>query len=153
MLGTKKGDPLSPTLFGIFIEQLHELIQFVHPNIGPLLDNVNVPDIHYADDTTLISLRDPQELQCLLNIRSFFCDMFGFEVHVPIAAIVVFHGPHVTTKQQQGFSWRFKSSNIPIAEDLRYLGMPLHQSKGFDYAVQGFVKDGRNANACTFITL
>ena len=145
LLGTKQGDPLSPTLFGLFIEQLHELIEFLYPNVGPLLDNIHVPDILYADDTTLLSLGNPQELQYLLDALSVFCDLFGFEVNVSKTAIVVFHGAHTQTKQKQDFSWSFKGSNILIAEEFRYLGMLLHQSKDFDYAIQGFVKDGRNA--------
>ena len=43
--GTKQGSRLSPLCFGLFVEQLHELIQMQLPGAGPMVGTIRVPDI------------------------------------------------------------------------------------------------------------
>ena len=43
--GTKQGSELSPLLFGLFIEQLHYLIEEKVPGAGPIIDGLHVADL------------------------------------------------------------------------------------------------------------
>ena len=79
--GTKQGSTLSPLCFGMFIEQLHELITMQLPGAGPMIDGMRVPGIMYADDVKLIAVSDPAELQQLLDVLHLFCTLFGMEVN------------------------------------------------------------------------
>jgi len=73
--GTKQGSTLSPLCFGMFIEQLHELITMQLPGAGPVVDDMRVPDIMYADDVKLIAVHSPAELQQLLDVLHLFCTL------------------------------------------------------------------------------
>ena len=53
---TKQGSELSPLLFGLFIEQLHYLIEAEVPGAGPVIDGMNIPIILYADDLFLMAV-------------------------------------------------------------------------------------------------
>ena len=74
--GTKQGSELSPLLFSLFIEQLHELIAMQLPGAGPCVDGMQVPDIIYADDVKLLAVDDPTALQQLLDVLHLFCCLF-----------------------------------------------------------------------------
>jgi hypothetical protein len=92
--GTKQGSELSPLLFGLFIELLHDMIKLQLPGAGPILGNLRVPDIMYADDVTLVS-SDPVEVQQLLDVLSVFCRIFDMEVNLAPhkTCVVVFRRP------------------------------------------------------------
>ena len=80
--GTKQGSELSPLLFGLFIEQLHELIAMKLPGAGPLIGDMRVPEIMYADDVKLLAVNDPKALQELLDVLHLFCLLFDMEVNL-----------------------------------------------------------------------
>ena len=80
--GTKQGSELSPLLFGLFIEQLHELIAMKLPGAGPLIGDMRVPEIMYADDVKLLAVNDPKALQQLLDVLHLFCRLFDMEVNL-----------------------------------------------------------------------
>jgi hypothetical protein len=80
-VGTKQGSELSPLLIGMFTDMLHELMQMQVPGAGPLLEQLRVPDISYADDVTLIAYDDPAQLQRLLDCLSIFCAIFKMDVN------------------------------------------------------------------------
>ncbi|MCO5581172.1 hypothetical protein L7F22_035050 [Adiantum nelumboides] len=53
-IGVKQGCPLSPTLFGIYIDELSEYVD-TYGNVGSSLAGVMIPLLLYADDVVLIS--------------------------------------------------------------------------------------------------
>src|SRR6185437_4293193 len=80
-VGTEQGSELSPLLFGIFIDLLYELIQLQVPGAGPVVGNLRVSNLMYADDVNLIT-RDPAEMQQLLDCLRVFCYLFDMEVNM-----------------------------------------------------------------------
>ena len=61
-MGNNKGNPLSPTLFGLFIEHLDEMIQCLCPIAGIWLSNKFISNLLHDDDLTLLPEDDSKEL-------------------------------------------------------------------------------------------
>ena len=144
-LGTKQGSELSPLLFGMFIDILHELIRMQVPGAGPVLGNLRVPDITYADDVTLIALDDPQQAQDLLDCLSVFCSIFKMEVnqHELKTCAVVFRCSN--TKIPDGVVLRYRGDVVPFKEQYLYLGVLLHSRKNMKAAADALAASGDRA--------
>lgn len=95
-MGTKQGRELSPLLFGVFMDMLHELIAMRVEGAGPIVRNLNAPDVDYADDVALIpALDDHRQAHCILDCLSLFCYIFGVDVNLRLdkACAVAFCRP------------------------------------------------------------
>ena len=72
-VGVKQGCPLSPTLFGLYIDELSEYIERWGGSGAGLVGTI-IPILLYADDIVLIS-DSPEGLQRHLNaLKSFYTD-------------------------------------------------------------------------------
>ena len=79
--GVKQGDPLSPLLFGLFIEVLHEMLVDLNRDCGVKVLEKCIISLLYADDATLVA-STPQELQRMLQTVECFCDTCGMKVNI-----------------------------------------------------------------------
>ena len=134
-VGTKQGCPLSPTIFGLFIEQFGEMIEQMYPHIGPKIGaNTNVPAVFYADDMSLLAEGEPLDLQLLLNALSLFCKLFDLEVNVDKTYIVIFQpkGGKLPNKFKN-FKWTYEGEQLPVVQEFTYLGNVLHRTQDFKY--------------------
>jgi len=124
--GVKQGCPLSPLLFGVFIDMLHEHLSKVCPHIGvQLLDLYKLCDLFYADDIALIA-QSHEELQALLKALSTFCDDTCMIVNVP------------KTKYSTFMPWRshlvnhepvfFNNMEVGNVQEFTYLGTLMNQN-------------------------
>ena len=141
-MGTKQGGEFSPSLFGIFIEQLHELLSTDTQGKGPIIGSLHVPDLMYADDVGLFA-NSPADLQALLDTLHLFCKLFGMKVNIPKTVIVVFR------KQQQKIPssavWFFDGQQLKVVPDFKYLGIVYHSTKGIRAAVEHLSASGTRA--------
>ena len=79
--GVKQGDPLSPLLFGLFIDEFEAWVKERLPGAGvPLTLEKNVP-LLYADDMVLLG-ESQSSVQELLDLVHEFCVTRGLEVNV-----------------------------------------------------------------------
>jgi hypothetical protein len=144
-VGTKQGSEPSPLLFGMFIDMLHELIQMQVPGAGPLLEQLRVPDISYADDVTLIAYDDPAQSQRLLDCLSIFCAIFKMEVnqHELKTCAVVFRGPN--SRIPSGVVLKYRGVVVPFKECYKCLGVVLHATKRMFVAADALAASGNRA--------
>ena len=92
LTGVKQGCPLSPTLFGLFLDGLFRYISVHCPDIGPVLsDGTRISNLQYADDVTLLA-RSPADLQLLINCAVEFCKLVGLQLSPSKTSIILFPG-------------------------------------------------------------
>ena len=88
-MGVKQGCPMSPTLFGLYIDQLEHHLQS-HDQDAPKLLDTKVPILLYADDIVLLS-QSTSGLQKRLNVLQLFCAVKLLSVNMSKTQVVVFN--------------------------------------------------------------
>lgn len=144
--GTKQGSELSPLLFGLFMDILHELILMEFPGCGPILAGMSVPDIAFADDVALLALNDADRAQRLLDCLGIFCAIFNMQVNLgPVdkTCCVVFRRRGCAIPD--GLHLTFNGVPVPIAEQYKHLGVILHATMGTSVAMEALASSAERA--------
>ena len=90
LAGVKQGCPLSPTLFGLFLDGVQRFLIVNCPGHGPGLFNGNfVPVLMYADDIALLA-PSANQLQALITNTCIFCNTLGLSISPSKSNVVVF---------------------------------------------------------------
>ena len=138
--GVKQGDPLSPLLFGIFIDRLEKWFEQRLPGCGVQIGEQLVRLLLYADDLALLAEK-PVQLQQLLLVLHQFCTEFDLEVNVSKTEIVVFgKKPYSGSK-----GWCYNGQIVPVSHEFKYLGLIFHETKGVTASIQALATAGRRA--------
>ena len=88
--GVRQGDPLSTTLFNIFI---NDLVEHVHQtNVGIKIDKTLINILLYADDILLVA-KSEAELQILIHALETWCNTWKLRVNVAKTNVLHFRGP------------------------------------------------------------
>ena len=83
-LGVKQGCPLSPTLFGIYIDDFQAELETAGGDLDlPTLCGVQAPALFYADDLDLVST-SVRGLQAQLELLESFCTRWRLTVNVSL---------------------------------------------------------------------
>jgi sorting nexin-29 len=129
-VGTEQGSELSPLLFGIFMDLLHELISQKVEGAGPVVGNMRVPDLMYADDVNLVA-RNPEQMQQLLDCLSVFCYIFDMEVNLDPhkTCCVVFRKGRVPRPE---VTLLYRGQPLAFKASYTYLGLWLHETERLD---------------------
>jgi hypothetical protein len=127
-MGVKQGCPLSPLLFGIYLDKLEVLLEHEQCD-APELQARRVPALLFADDSILCS-ESPIGLQVALNSMKFFCDSYGLKVNIGKTKVVVFRG------SSAGCSWRYGDREIEQVGDYKYLGLKFAARKKLSSSCQ-----------------
>ncbi len=134
----KHGCPLSPNLFGLYLDELEAILLDVKHD-APLLGDLAVPLILYAHDLVLISTSQ-KGLQALLDRLASFCEERGLTVNVEQTKAVVFGSRYMLKN-----SLLFKDMKREQVVSFRYLGLEqLHPSGSFRMAVTTSLDSARN---------
>jgi len=115
-IGLRQGCPLSATLFGIFIDDLHHHLQTTCPEAGEQLQTMRLSDLVYADDICLMA-SSPAHLQALIDALGVFCAMLHMEISVANTRVMV-------VSKSACPSVVFTCNLQPIEQTFKYLGSP-----------------------------
>ena len=148
--GTKQGGELSPLLFSIFIEQLHELLTLHAPDIGAIIQDKHVPALMYADDVNGILL-SAEDVQTFLDILALFCRLFGMKVNTSKTYIVIYRSSnqripqHVKQYISGNSQWKYDGTPIVVVPQFKYLGCTFHQTRGSKASCMALATAGSRA--------
>ncbi len=131
----KQGCPLSPTLFGLFVDGLHRFLLQRCPADGPQLHGgQRVPDLGYADDFVLMATT-PAGLQRLINASAEFCAAVGMVISAEKTRVVVFSdafpGP---------LRWHCNGHTLAWLRAFQYLGLTYGEDGGVHHTFKALHK-------------
>ena len=110
----KQGCPLSPALFGIYIDELETFLhEHTQETDGCLLHQVLISILLFVDDIVLLS-SSPEGLQRQLDALALFCELRKLTVNLNKTKVMIFNGMRKTLDFRFLFKGRKLRSPILI---------------------------------------
>lgn len=121
-IGVKQGCPLSPTLFGLYIDKLETWLNMSEGEGVHLADYV-VKLLLYVDDLILIS-KTAHGLRNHLRALKHFCKEVGMEVNITKTKIMILS----LKRKAKQITFLFEGNPLEIVKEYKYLDIEF-QSK------------------------
>ena len=119
-IGVKQWCPLSPTLFGLYIEKLEVWLSRTNGESVHLAGYV-VKLLLYVDDIILIS-KITHGLRKHLKALEHFCQEVGMQVNITKTKIVIFS----LNKKDKPITFLFKGNPLEIVKEYKYIGIDFN---------------------------
>ena len=137
-VGVRQGDPLSPNLFKIFV---NDISQYIDVSSKPLeLNGMSVNYLLYADDIVLLA-KDETELQKSVKGIESFCRDWGLTVNTDKSKVLVFNRPGKLVKT----NILYNNTTLENVCNYKYLGLLFNSSGKFEIARKDLVDRGLKA--------
>lgn len=125
-IGVKQGCPLSPTLFGLYIDKVESVsLETINLESGCLLHGNRVPSLLFADDIVLLS-HSVEGLQNLIDALDAFSDRQKLVVNLSKTKLLAFNVSKATLDQTQ---ITFRDNLIESTSTYTYLGVLFFGSR------------------------
>ena len=111
--------PLSPTLFGIYIDKLEGCLEEARC-AGMILAGIVIIILLYADDIVLLT-RCPYDLDKKLRILKDFCSTMGMNANTDKKKVMITKS---TKDTYSNFS--YDNRNLEEVSSYKYLGIDIH---------------------------
>ena len=133
-LGLKQGCPLSPTLFGLYIDDFEGEILRDAANLDlPSLGAAPAPPLLYADDLALLATTQGG-LQKQLRLLERYADRWRLTVNEDKTKVVVFRPPRRLAWAGEGVELSYKGLRLVVESSFCYLGVEMHSTRPFGHA-------------------
>jgi hypothetical protein len=138
-LGVKQGEPLSPLLFLLCVNDSVDNFQVYGDDCVRLLDFI-VFIIVFADDTVLFA-KTPGQLHSLLDQLGVYCDIWCIDLNTDETKIVVFQSGNSLVNH----SFYYKNVCLESVKEFVYLGLLLQRNGRFRSTQRRLRHQGRKA--------
>ena len=137
VVGVSQGDPVSPNLFKIFI---NDMFENTSENEAPTLKNVNIKFLLYADDVVVLA-NSPENLQKYMDEVETYTKRWGLTVNTNKTKVVIFNskGKLINLKIMYG------KTELESVMSYKYLGLHFHVSGKFEIARKDLLDRGMKA--------
>jgi hypothetical protein len=136
--GVKQGCLLSPLIFALFLNDLHEELGY-----GINIEGTNIRLLLYADDIVILAER-PDILQHMINRLENYCTNWSMVVNLTKSKIMVFRRGGRLARDE---NWTFQGNNVQIVSEYCYLGVTFTTRMSFVSHIEG---KSKSAKACVF---
>lgn len=137
--GVRQGDPLSPTLFSIYIDSL--LSELKSLNLGIDINDLILTVLAYADD--LVILTDSEEkMQHLLNVLTSWCKQWRLSINNTKSGVV--HFRHSRSARTE-YNFELAGKPVEVLTEYKYLGIILDEHLKYKSATKMLANAGGRA--------
>jgi hypothetical protein len=126
-------------MFGLFIDGLEKRLNALEGDAPPMLGQLAIRLLLYADDLALMS-HTPVGLQKQLDVLQAFCYERQLTVNVKKTKVVVFEARKFVCQ-----AFQYEDETIKQLNSFKYLGVELHGTKGMQAAIQWLAMSGKKA--------
>ena len=121
-IGLKQGDPSSPLLFMLFV---NDMLQHVNSNLDGIftLDDIKLFLILFADDQVVFA-KTPQTLQLLLKDIENYCNELGIHINTSKTKAMIFEKGRYYSYEE----FFIYNSKIELVNSFKYLGITLFKN-------------------------
>ena len=134
-IGVKQGFPLSPTLFGIYIDKLEGCLEEVGCD-GTFLAGIVFILLLYVDDIVLMA-RCPSDLDKQLRLHKYFCSTMGMTVNIDKTKIII-----IKFKKDTYANFVYDNNNLEEVSSYKYLGIGIHHNLNWNYSIEKMINGG-----------
>jgi hypothetical protein len=138
-IGVKQGCPLSPLLFGLYLDGFEKHLYALDGDSPPQLVNIIVKLLLYAYDLALM-LETPQGLHKQIDVLSEFCVERQLVINVSKTKVVVFEKCCSAAPE-----FTYRGTTIKRVQSFKYLGLELHSTRGMAVAIYKLTIVGKKA--------
>ena len=136
--GIKQGCPLSPNLFKMYLDDLQAALPNNIDSDCPMLGDTTLPLLMYADDLTILS-HSQEGLQDLMDALQAFYQSKHLTLNIEKTKAMVFSRTLVS------LVLTYQGQHSEHVLEVRYLGLNLHQNKGFTFCTAHLPAAAQNA--------
>lgn len=150
-VGVRQGCPLSPFIFGVFIEELHDRIVAALPGVGASVhcdSECYIPIGMFADDLNKFA-NVALQLQAMLDVLDVFCEEKNMTLSLGKTKIVVFNSSFVSS-HDRNFQFKYRGNVLPRVKESKYLGMLMRQGRTVTGMMQHAARRGQQAIAVVY---
>ena len=147
-LGVKQGCNLSPLLFNLFINDLHQIFD---KNCQPInIDSAQFNSLSFADDLVLLSESKLGLQNCLSKLGSY-CQEWGLKINHDKTNVVIFNRPF--NKKSKGYNFAVCGAPVEVKKSYCYLGLEISSTGSFSAALDSLYKKALRALFGIYSTL
>ena len=141
----KQGCNLSPLLFNLFINDIHQIFYITCSPIK--IDCLNLSSLSFADDLVILS-ESAIGLQNSLHKLSTYCKNWGLTINSSKTKVVVFNKPF--TKKIRSLKFYVGKSIIEVQNSYCYLGIEISNTGNFSKSHEKLYKKTVRAKYSVF---
>ncbi|XP_075159386.1 uncharacterized protein LOC142232535 [Haematobia irritans] len=134
--GLKQGCLLSPLLFALYINDIHDELQG-----GLYCNSINISVLLYADDMVVLA-DDPGTMQQMINNLEKYCNKWNLEVNMHKSEIMVFRKGG---RLGQNEKWWYNGVEIRVTNEYKYLGVVFTPKMSFTKHLEKRNMQAKNA--------